>query len=278
MPASRFRWYNAIGLMAGLVFALFPIFWMLSTSFKPLAEWITVPPTWLPKEPTLANYAPLFRTFDDRYITGLGAGWRSMLDSIICSGSATLISVAFGLAAALGYSRYRAGGDHFALAVLSVRIVPTVMLAIPMLFLFGELGLRDTYIGVILANVALTVPFSFWMLKSFIDEVPQAIEEASMMDGFSRWQAHFFVTVPLIRGGLMATGLFVFILNWSEFLITMTLTDKNVITLPVSLHHYEGMIGVQAAFAAFAAAPILVLGFLIEKHLARAFTLGAIKR
>lgn len=278
MPVPRFRWYNALGLAAALLFALFPIFWMVSTSFKPIGEWASIPPSWVPTEPTLSNYAPLFETFKMHYVTARGAGFRSLLDSFICAGAATLISLAVGLLAALGFARYRAGGERLALAILAVRVIPPVTIAIPVLFLFGELGLRDTHIGVILANVAFTVPFSFWMLKSFIDEVPTAIEEAGMMDGMTRWHAHLFVTVPLIRGGLVATGLFVFILNWNEFLITMTLTDKNVVTVPVYLHHHSGVIGVQAALATVAALPIVIFGFFIQRHLARAFTLGAIKR
>jgi len=278
MPPRRLRWYNAIALLAALVFALFPIFWMVSTSFKSFEEWTSVPPTWIPRHPTFANYEPLFSTFSGRYIMGLSAGWRSLLDSLICATSATALSVLVGLMAALGFSRYRAGGDHFALAILAVRVIPPVVIAIPMLFLFGEVGLRDTHIGVILALVAFTLPFSFWMLKSFIDEVPTAIEEAGMMDGLNRWWAHILITVPLIRGGLVATALFVFILNWSEFLITVTLTDKSVATVPVALQHFEGLIGIQAALATVAALPIVLFGFLIQRHLARAFTLGAIKR
>ena len=180
--------------------------------------------------------------------------------------------------AAIGFSRYRAGSDRLAIAILAVRAVPPITLAIPALFLFTSFGLRDTYIGVILVHTAFAVPFSFWMLKSFIDEVPPAIEEAGMMDGMSRLRAHLVITVPMIRGGMMVTGLFIFILTWNEFLLTMTLSDKVVVTVPLYLHHHTGVYGVQAALAAAAALPIVLFGFLIQKHLARAFTLGAIKQ
>ena len=116
------------------------------------------------------------------------------------------------------------------------------------------------------------------MLKSFIDEIPAEIEEAAMMDGMSRLEAHFRVTLPLIRGGVIATGLFIFILNWSEFLLAVVLTEKTVITVPVNMNLYGGAIGVQAALATVAALPIVIMGLLIHKHLARGFTLGAIKR
>jgi multiple sugar transport system permease protein len=180
--------------------------------------------------------------------------------------------------AAIGFSRYRAGGHTMALAILSVRGIPTVVIAIPFLILFGWLGLRDTHVGLILAYVVFTAPFAFWMLKSFVDEIPAEIEEAAMMDGMSRWEAHIRVTLPLVKGGVIATGLFIFILNWSEFLLAMVLSEKTVITVPVNINFYGGAPGIQAALATVAALPIVIAGLLIHKHLARGFTLGAIKR
>jgi len=278
MQQRPFRWYHFLALLAGLAFALFPIFWMVSTSFKPTHEWAATPPAWLPGQATWSNYAPLFIEFKGVYMASNGASWIAMLDSFIVSSVATFIALLIGGMAAIGFSRYRAGGHGLALAILSVRGIPMVVIAIPFLILFGWLGLRDTHIGLILAYVTFTVPFAFWMLKSFIDEIPAEIEEAAMMDGMSRWQAHFRVTLPLIKGGVIATALFIFILNWSEFLLAMVLTDKTVITVPVNINLYGGAFGIQAALATVAALPIVIAGLLIHKHLARGFTLGAIKR
>jgi multiple sugar transport system permease protein len=129
----------------------------------------------------------------------------------------------------------------------------------------------------------VTVPFSTWMLKSFIDDLPKEIEEAAMMDGMSRWGAHIKITLPLIKGGIIATTLFIFILNWSEFLFALILTYTNVATIPVQLSKYfsatEGLlIGVQAALATVSIVPLVIVGFFIQKHLVRGLTLGAIKR
>jgi multiple sugar transport system permease protein len=277
MPRRPFRWYDAIGLLAGLVFALFPIFWMVSTSFKPTHEWTATPPAWIPNQATWANYAPLIVDFKDIYVFGHGASWQAMMHSFIVSGAATFIALVIGGMAAIGFSRYQAG-HVLAIAILSVRGIPTVVIAIPFLILFGWLGLRDTHVGLILAYVTFTTPFAFWMLKSFIDEIPAEIEEAAMMDGMSRWQAHIRVTLPLIKGGMIATALFIFILNWSEFLLAVVLTEKTVFTVPVNMQLYGGMAGIQAALATVAALPIIVMGLLIHKHLARGFTLGAVKR
>ena len=278
MTSSRFRSHHALGLVAALIFALFPVFWMVSTSFKPLREWAAVPMPWVPRNLTLANYAPLYERYEMNYVSARGTGLSAILDSFIIGGATTLLALAIGLLAAIGFSRYGAGSNRLAIAILAVRAVPPITLAIPALFLFTSVGLRDTHIGIVLVHTAFAVPFSFWMLKSFIDDLPPEIEEAGMMDGMSRLRAHLFVTVPLIRGGMVVTGLFIFILTWNEFLLTMTLSDKVVVTVPLYLHHHTGVYGVQAALASAAALPIVLFGFLIQKHLARAFTLGAIKR
>ena len=278
MIAPRFRLHHALGLAAALIFTAFPIFWMVSTSFKPFGEWAMVPPPWVPRNLTFANYAPLYERYEMSYVTAPKTGLGAILDSCIIAGGTTILALAIGLLAAIGFSRYRAGSDRLAVGILAVRAVPPITLAIPALFLFTSLGLRDTHLGIILVHTAFGVPFAFWMLKSFIDELPPAIEEAGMMDGMSRLRAHLFVTVPLIRGGMVVTGLFIFVLTWNEFLLTSTLTDKLVVTVPLYLHHHTGVYGVQAALAAAAALPMVLFGFLIQKHLARAFTLGAIKQ
>ena len=269
MQQKPFRLQHAIGLLIGLVFALFPIFWMISTSFKPTHEWAATPPVWITDQPTWANYAPLIAVyFNTGWVDGNGASWRALMHSFIVSSIATFLALLIGLLAAIGFSRYQAGGHKLALAILTVRGIPTIIVAIPLLIMFGWLGLRDTHIGLILAYVAFTVPFAFWMLKSFIDDVPHEIEEAAMMDGMSRWQAHFRVTLPLIKGGVVATALFIFILNWSEFLLAVVLTEKTVVTMPINMFLYSGVFGIQAALATVAALPIVVVGLLIHKHLA----------
>ena len=279
MQQKPFRLQHAFGLLVGLLFALFPIFWMVSTSFKPTHEWAATPPVWITDQPTWANYAPLIAVdFNTGWVDGNGASWRALMHSFIVSSAATFFALVIGLLAAIGFSRYRAGGHKLALAILTVRGIPTIIVAIPLLIMFGWLGLRDTHIGLILAYAAFTVPFPFWMLKSFIDDVPHEIEEAAMMDGMSRWQAHFRVTLPLIKGGVVATALFIFILNWSEFLLAMVLTEKTVVTMPINMFLYSGVFGIQAALATVAALPIVVVGLIIHKHLARGFTLGAVKR
>lgn len=308
MANRRFTWLNRIALTAALIFTLFPIFWMLSTSFKPPREWVVSPPVWVSSDPTMDNYLSVLypqamvqkstRMYDEegRKIeseiadtTQIGiqtvqsSAWQSIMGSVIVSVCATALSIVVGLMAAVSIARYRFGGNFTPMFILAGRMFPPIAIAIPFVIMFGELGLTDTYFGLILVYAAVTVPFSTWMLKSFVDDLPKEIEEAAMMDGMSRWRAHLQVTVPLIRGGLVATTLFIFILNWSEFLFALVLTYTKVITIPVQLSKYftataGQLYGVQAALAIISVLPLVLTGFFIQKHLVRGLTLGAIKR
>ena len=311
MPERKFTPFNFIALIAGLLFAVFPILWMVSTSFKLRSEWVTSPPTWISSAPTVDNYLTIlaphillerrggtqqvgdedFGGSKDDAAGGAIAdflnrsAWPGIKGSIIISISATILSIVVGLMAAISISRYRFGGNFTPFFILAGRMFPPIAIAIPFVIMFGPkvFDITDTYIGLILAYAAVTVPFSTWMLKSFVDDLPHEIEEAAMMDGYSRWRAHFTVTVPLIKGGIIATTLFIFILNWSEFLFALILTYTNVQTIPVTLSKYfsatEGTLyGVQAALAVVSIVPLVTVGFFIQKHLVRGLTLGAIKR
>lgn len=283
-PLSPLGW---AALLLALGVALFPIYWVAMTSIKPPAEWSVSPALWTAQAPTLDNYRVLF---DPAAVQGKGLGGvsasatRAVVGSLVASVSATLLSVALGLAAAIGIVRYAGGGSpRAALNILSGRMFPPAAIAVPFVVVFASAGLIDSYAGLVLVYVAVTLPFSTWMLKSFVEEVPREVEEAAMLDGRSRIMAQVLVTLPLIRGGLLATTLFVFILNWSEFLLAMVLSYTRVITIPVQLAKYVTatagtLFGVQAALAVLAAAPLVLAGYAIQGHLVRGMTFGAVKR
>ena len=156
-------------------------------------------------------------------------------------------------------------------------------IAVPFVIIFSAANIIDTYSGLIAIYIAATLPFSTWMLKSFVDDLPREIEEAAMIDGRSRLMAHVTVTIPLMRGGVFATALFVFILNWSEFMFALVLSYGRISTIPVQLAKYVTatagtLYGVQAALAVLAMIPLVLAGFAIQSHLARGMTFGAIKR
>ena len=286
MLVRPLTWPLAVVLVIALLWALFPIFWIFMTAIKPPTDWNAVPAIWIPAEPTLINFQTLF---DPTAIGEYGVGGVSeaatdaVFGSILASVVATALAVGIGLAAAIGLSRYATTGKFTPLVILSGRMFPPAAIAVPFVIIFSSVQLMDTYIGLIAIYVAVTLPFATWMLKSFVDEVPREVEEAAMVDGKSRLMAHLTVTLPLIRGGLFATTLFIFILNWSEFLFALVLSYTDIETIPVRLAKYVTatagtLYGVQAALAVLAMVPLVIAGFLIQGHLARGMTFGAVKR
>ncbi|MBT5778027.1 MAG: carbohydrate ABC transporter permease [Rhodospirillaceae bacterium] len=269
---------DRLGLCAALIFALFPVLWLFSKSFMPWVEYTANPAIWITSNPTFDNYHNVF--FD--YINLMGwpqsSSWRAMVSSAIISIAATFFSVLIGLLAAFAISRYRLGGNFMALQILSFRMVPPIAVAVPFAIIGTTIGATFTPVLLTLVYIAYTVPLATWMLKSFIDQTPREVEEAAMMDGMSRWRAHFRVTLPLMRGGLAATILFVFILNWSEGAIALALAAGRYVTIPVQIADKVASPHVQVSLAVLAAIPLLILGFSIQRHLSRGFTFGAIKQ
>jgi multiple sugar transport system permease protein len=266
-----------VALLAALVFALLPLFWLLSTSFKPLFEFYLHPIQWLPNWWTLENYRNVFYPYIDPTGFPQSSSWRSILTSGIIAASATCLSVGASLMAAFGISRHRAGGSRTMLFILSFRAAPPMVIAIPVVAVVSTIGLNDDFSSLILVYAAYTAPIATLMLKSFIDQVPVELEEAAMMDGMSRWQSHFFVTTPLIRSGLAATFLFIFILCWGEGALALALSAGQWVTIPVQLVNKVFSPHVQSALAVLALPPLLILGYFLQPNLSRGFTFGAIK-
>jgi multiple sugar transport system permease protein len=269
---------NRLGLCAALIFALFPTLWLFSKSFMPWVEYTANPAIWVTANPTLDNYHDVFYDYVNLMGWPQSSSWRAIVSSTIISTVATFFSVSIGLLAAFGISRYRIGGDFVPLQILSFRMVPPIAVAVPFAIIGTTIGATFTPVLLTLVYIAYTVPLATWMLKSFVDQVPREIEDAAMMDGMSRWGAHFRVTLPLMRGGLAATVLFILILNWSEGAIALALAAGRYVTIPVQIADKVASPHVQVALAVLAALPLLVLGFLIQNHLSRGFTFGAIKQ
>ncbi|MEM2195148.1 MAG: carbohydrate ABC transporter permease [Candidatus Methanomethylicia archaeon] len=270
-------------ILIGLVLTLFPIFWIISTSLKSIGEWVTYPPIFIPEKLAIDNYISIFTggALGGGFVARVPNVTKSIIDSAICSAGGTILSLVIGLLAAFGISRYRMGGEFFPIFLLAARMAPPIVAAIPLLILYSIIGLVDTYIGLILAYACFTSPYSTWMIASFIEEIPKELEEAAQIDGMSALESHFKVTLPLIRGGIAATALFVFILNWCEFLLALILTHGAIITIPVQVKNfftYSGQLyGPQAAFGTVVVIPLIVFSLIIQKHLVRGLTFGAIR-
>lgn len=294
MQTSRFiTFLKRFAVIVAMLFAFFPIYWLLSTSIKPVEEWASWPPVWLTNHPTLQNYRIVFfpeaaRAFAAQEGGSLdykvsGSAWKAFQDSALISSVATFLSIAFGTLAAYSIVRFRTGGENYPFQFLTVRMMPPIAVVVPVVALFSVLRLSDTYFGMILAYTAFTLPFSIWMIRSFIEEAPAELEGVAMIHGMGRLQAFATVTLPLIRGGILATALFIFILNWSEFLFALVLTSGNIVTVTLQVANYVSassgkLYGVQAAMGAISTLPVIFFGYLIQKHLVRGLTFGAVKR
>ena len=287
------RYLKRAAVCMAILISFFPIFWLVSTSFKPIDEWQKFPPVWISSQPTLQNYRIVFapkaaQEFAAKQNGAIsykvsGSAWKAFGDSAIIAVGATILSVLFGTLAAYSIVRFNTGGDNYAFQFLTVRMFPPIAIVVPMVVLFSMLRLSDTYAGLVLAYTAFTLPFSIWMIRSFIEEVPEELEGAALIYGMRPLDAFLKVTFPLIRGGVLATALFVFILNWSEFLFALTLTTGHVVTVTLQVANYVSassgkLYGVQAAMGTISTLPVILFGYLIQRHLVRGLSFGAIKR
>jgi multiple sugar transport system permease protein len=272
-------------LLVWTAVTLFPIYWMLITSFKHSGEWVTWPPRWFPHEPTLINYVKVLTPGTSTFELGRQTLkiLKPLWDSLIISTAGALIAVALGSALAYSWARFGTGGRNYPYNILSIRMVPPIVIAVPFVVYFATLRLLDTYTGLILVYVATCLPYVIWMMLAFIDEVPVELERAARLMGASRLRVLRSVVLPLTASGLVVTFLFVFILNWSELLLALTLTNTEVSTIPIQLNKFQSAnegrdYGPQAAIGAIATLPVVVLGLLIQKHLLRGFSFGLLRK
>jgi multiple sugar transport system permease protein len=202
---------------------------------------------------------------------------------LIAAGFGTLLALIVGIFAAYGIARFRAGGRVLPFQILQLRMFPPIAIIIPLLFMWVYLSLYDTLAGLVILYGAVTFPFVVWLLRSFFQEVPREISEAAIVDGCTHWGAFFKAVLPQVRGGLAATALFVFILNWSDFLIALVMTQDHAQTAPVYLQALQSgasgqEYGKQAALAMILIMPPAIFGLAIQRYLVRGLTFGAIKR
>jgi multiple sugar transport system permease protein len=267
------------------IFALFPVYWMISTAFKPLDEWTMFPPVWLTKSPTMDNFFSILGMLEGSVLNpAQSAAIPAILKGLLVSVSATFISIGAGSMAAYAISRHKKMfGNFLPLFILSARMFPPIAVLIPLIVMYSYVGAIDSFWGLIVAYAGFTLPFSVWMMKSFIDEVPREIEEAAIMEGMGNFEVFYKVTLPITKTGLYVTALFIFILNWSEFIVAVSTTYERVETAPIFLATLFSAVagtlyGPQAAMGILIIIPTVIFGYLIQEHLARGFTFGALKR
>jgi multiple sugar transport system permease protein len=259
-------------LLVVLAIALLPIAWIVLTSFKPSGDWVADPPVWIPSQWSVASYETMWAD----------GGGDALLNSVLIVGVSTVLAMALGCLAAFSFSRFNTGGRHLVGWILSVKFLPPVVFAVPLLIMFTELRLYDTLLGLILLYTTFQLPFVVWMMKGFFDEVPREIEESARVDGCSWLGVMWRFTLPLAAPGLVSTALLTFVFGWSEFFLPLVFANQENFPITVQLASYfsesQGLEwGPQAALSVVGMVPMLLAALAIQRFLIRGMTFGAVK-
>lgn len=271
MSKLKLSGYYIILSIFSIIFITPPI-WIVYTSFKPRALTFAMPPVWIFK-PTLDNYISLI----DR--SNLLKYFSNSLIIVVFS---TMLSVILGSLAALAFSRLKIRRKKDILFwILSTRMVPPVITLIPIFILVKNLGLYDSHLILILIYTSFNLPFAIWVMISFFKDIPVEIEEAAMIDGCSKFESFWRITLPLSKSGLFSTALIIFILSWNEFLVALILTSEKAKTLPVMTSGFitaKGIMwGEMTAASTIIIIPVVILIMLTQKSIVRGLSFGALK-
>jgi multiple sugar transport system permease protein len=262
-------------LAVAILLALFPFWWMIDTSLKRPVDIFSGVALW-PQQITFDNY---YRLMNDYHFGSF------LLNSVIVVTASVAISLVIGTLAAYALARFRMhfGVRRMALyLVLLVRMLPGILLVVPLYIVLAKWGLLNTRLGLILIYAGLNTSFVVWMMQSFLEEIPRDIEEAAMVDGDSRLTALWRVVVPLAAPGLIATAIFTVIATYNDFIIALTLTSTPMAqTIPVGVSTLIGKIEIQwgpmAAAGVVGALPIVIFALAVQRHFVRGLTFGAVK-
>ncbi|WP_240722283.1 carbohydrate ABC transporter permease [Poseidonocella sp. HB161398] len=264
---------------------VFPLFFWITVAFKEAREIFDLPPR-------LANFTPTLNNFNEVFGLSLGGNLVGggnfnmgprLWDSIVIAVFSTLLAVTIATLASYALSRMKfRARHHYVSWVLSTRMMPPVAVAIPMFFIYKDIGLLDSYLGVILIHAVMNLPLAVLLMKSFFDDIPLEIDESAVIDGASRWYIFRRVVLPMAKGGIAATAVLCFIFSWTEFLFVLTLTQTGLKTVPVVSSTFVTSTGTawgnMAALGVAAMAPAFLFVLLVQKQLVRGLTLGSLKQ
>lgn len=275
-----------------------PVLFIIFTAIKPQDLALSVPPTLSPTSlfglipeqyvftPTLENFGSVF----ERSMTAGGApeptGFdRYFFNSIVIATVSVLLALVIGTLAAYGFSRYPLkGNDTYLFIILTTRMLPAIVVIIPVILMFRAVGLSGSYTGIILLYTAFNLAFTIWMMKSFFDELSPDVEDAARIDGSSDTRVFFKIALPQVVAGLAATFVFGLILTWNEFLFALLLTGPDTRTVPVAMNQAVSSGGrgtdwtLLAAIETLFLIPVFLVTFFLQNHLLRGVTFGTVKR
>lgn len=262
-------------LIAVTVCFVFPVYWMILTSLKPNENILRLPPQFLPSIATLQHYLGILR--DGKFLL-------FYKNNLIVSGITTVVALVLATLAAYSFSRYRFRGSRVLMMLfLSTQMFPAMTLLIALYNMYYRLGLLNTYTALVLACSTNALPMSVWILKGFFDTIPKSLEEAAYIDGCSKMGTLVRIIFPLVKPGVLAVGLYAFLISWEDFLWGLTLVNKTEMRTLASgiamtyLGEYNYDWGRVMAAAVSAALPILIVFIFLQKYLISGLTAGAVK-
>jgi N,N'-diacetylchitobiose transport system permease protein len=266
--------WNTVAVVL-FVFMVFPVFWMISTAFKPDDQIVSANPTWFSLHPTIAHFRAAIRT---------PFFWTDVKNSLIIVCATVVISIALAFLAAIALAKYRfTGRKLFIVLMIGIQMLPQAGLIIPLYVVLARYHQVNALTGVILTYMTFALPFSVWTLRGFIINIPRELEEAAMVDGSSRLGAFVKILLPLAAPGLVATSVFAFITSWNEYIFArVLLNDQGKQTVTVWLSYFLGTSrhtdwGALMAGSTLTAIPVLVFFLLVQRKIAFGLTAGAVK-
>jgi multiple sugar transport system permease protein len=259
-----------LALLVFAIFALFPILWMIVCTFKSDAEMYT---TVFRFAPTLSNYEAVLVGTD--YI-------KAFLQNLVVAGGAVLLTIVAGVPAAYGLARYNfKNKEDIAFQILSFKFAPEILVILPVFLIFQQIGLYDTYFGLIWVYQLITMPLLIWVVRGYFEDISVEIEQAAQLDGYRWWEIFLKILLPLIKPGLVASGLLAFIFAWNSFTFPLILSGFSIQTITITSLRYIASDSVhygQVAVAALVAiTPEIIAALFIQKHLVRGLSFGAVK-
>jgi multiple sugar transport system permease protein len=282
MPGKKRVTPGSVGadllLVIWFVFSLFPILWMVLLALKSAAQQTT---TYFAFTPTLANFGTVMsqRGTDLTSVNFI----RALLSSVLNCGGAVLVSLLIGIPAAYAAGRWKyRGSEDLMFQMLSFRFAPELMVVVPLFVIYNETGLFDTTYGMIWVLQLVTMPLVVWILRSYFQDLSPELEQAALLDGYTRRRAFVMVALPLVRPGIAASALLAFIFAWNNYVFPLILTDSAATPVTVAVTKFLGGGGqayynLTAAAALIGALPPLVLALTIQRYLVRGLSFGAVK-
>lgn len=266
------RWTSYVLTFFMVMLFLFPWLWVFSLGFKTRTEILSPTLVWIWK-PTLANFNEVL------IVKGY---WRLIVNSLIIAVSAVSLCIVIGVPTAYAFSRFPIPGkESWFYMILTFRMAPAVVLALPLYIIFARLALLGTYIAPIIAHITFTLPFVIWLMRSFFDDIPKEIDAAAMTDGYTRTGAFLHAVLPLVKSGIVAVTLFSIIFSWNEFLYGLILTSDATrpvaSQIPSLIRPHGTLWGEVAALATVASLPVAFLIFALQRSLVRGLSFGAVK-